>query len=114
MTAAHDWWPSAAARASGIALLAFAGILAHVVLRWGFDASPAATALPLYVVLAAGGVPLVLSLAIKLVRREFGSPSTRDNPSGRVLLVWERTPLDASAPGRRDRPATEPCDRTVP
>ena len=28
---------------------------------------------PLYVVLALGGVPLVLSLALKLVRREFGS-----------------------------------------
>jgi heavy metal translocating P-type ATPase len=72
-TAAPEWWPSAAARASGIALLAIAGILTHVALRWGSDASAAAKALPLYVVLVAGGVPLVLSLTLKLVRREFGS-----------------------------------------
>ena len=67
------WWPSAATRASGIAALATVGILTHVALRWGSDASSAATAFPLYVVLVAGGVPLVLSLALKLVRREFGS-----------------------------------------
>jgi cation transport ATPase len=34
---------------------------------------PAAKALPLYVVLVGGGGPLVLSLTLKLVRREFGS-----------------------------------------
>jgi heavy metal translocating P-type ATPase len=71
--AAPEWWPSAAARASGIAALALAGILTHLALRWGPDASPAVKALPLYVVLVGGGVPLVLSLALKLVRREFGS-----------------------------------------
>jgi len=53
--------------------LAVVGILTHLILRWGFDVSGAAKALPLYIVLVAGGVPLVLSLAIKLVRREFGS-----------------------------------------
>jgi len=66
-------WSSAGARASGIAVLAIAGILTHLVLRWGSDVSPAAKALPLYLVLGAGGVPLVLSLVIKLCRREFGS-----------------------------------------
>jgi heavy metal translocating P-type ATPase len=71
--AAPEWWPSAAARSSGIAALAIAGIVTHLSLRWGSDASPAAKALPLYVVLVAGGVPLVLSLTLKLVRREFGS-----------------------------------------
>jgi heavy metal translocating P-type ATPase len=60
-------------RASAIAVLAIAGILTHLTLRWGFNVPPSTTALPLYVVLAAGGVPLVLSLALKLVRREFGS-----------------------------------------
>src|SRR5574338_1453669 len=59
--------------ASAIAALALAGILTHLALRWGSDASPAAIALPLYVVLAGGGVPLVASLARKLFRREFGS-----------------------------------------
>jgi heavy metal translocating P-type ATPase len=67
------WWPSAATRVSSIAILAIAGILTHLALRWGSDASGATRALPLYVVLAGGGAPLVLSLALKLVRREFGS-----------------------------------------
>jgi heavy metal translocating P-type ATPase len=53
--------------------LAVVGILTHLVLRWDSDVSAAAKALPLYMVLVAGGVPLVLSLALKLVRREFGS-----------------------------------------
>jgi heavy metal translocating P-type ATPase len=72
-TVARERWPSAAARASAIAALAIAGIFTHLALRWGSDASSAATALPLYFVLVAGGVPLVLSLTLKLVRREFGS-----------------------------------------
>jgi len=71
--AAPEWWPRAAARASGIAALALVGILTHLALRWGSDASPPTTALPLHVVLVGGGVPLVASLALKLVRREFGS-----------------------------------------
>src|SRR5688572_22093157 len=71
--APRRWWPSSTVRASIIAALAVAGIVAHLALRWGSDASPAARDLPLYVVLAAGGVPLVLSLALKLVRRQFGA-----------------------------------------
>jgi heavy metal translocating P-type ATPase len=66
-------WPSTTARTSGIAALAVIGILAHLALRWGADLPPSTTAFPLYVVLAAGGVPLVLSLALRLVRRQFGS-----------------------------------------
>ena len=69
----REWWPSAAARASGIAVLAIAGIVTHLGLRWGTGVSPTAMVLPLYVVLVGGGVPLVLSLTLKLVRREFGS-----------------------------------------
>jgi cation transport ATPase len=71
--AIRGWWPGAAARASAIAALAIAGILTHLALRWGSDASPVVKVLPLYVVLVGGGMPLVLSLALKLVRREFGS-----------------------------------------
>jgi heavy metal translocating P-type ATPase len=67
------WWPNTTERATIIAALAVAGIVAHLALRWGTDTSTAARDLPLYVVLAAGGVPLVLSLALKLVRRQFGS-----------------------------------------
>jgi cation transport ATPase len=70
---ARQWWSSAATRASAIAALALGGILTHLALRWGSDVSPAAKALPLYIVLVAGGVPLVLALTLKLFRREFGS-----------------------------------------
>ena len=67
------WWPRATERATIIAVLAVAGIAAHLALRWRIDVSTTARDLPLCVVLAAGGVPLVLALARKLVRRQFGS-----------------------------------------
>ncbi|HQZ37721.1 MAG TPA: heavy metal translocating P-type ATPase [Vicinamibacterales bacterium] len=68
------WRPAARAhRESLIAAIAIAGILAHLVLRWGFTVSPFGRDLPLYLVLASGGTPLVLSLALKAIRREFGS-----------------------------------------
>jgi heavy metal translocating P-type ATPase len=70
---APRWWSGDAARSSAIAALAIAGILAHAVLRWGSDATLATQSFPLFIVLIAGGVPLVLSLALKLVRRQFGS-----------------------------------------
>ncbi len=60
-------------RASLIAGVAVAGIGAHLGLRWGPVAWQSAREVPLHVVLAVGGVPLVLSLALKLVRRQFGS-----------------------------------------
>jgi heavy metal translocating P-type ATPase len=58
---------------AGIAILAIAGIATHLALRWSSDASSAIQEAPLYVVLLAGGAPLVVSLGIKLSRREFGS-----------------------------------------
>lgn len=67
------WRPETDWRSAGIAALAVAGILAHLALRWGSAAPPAVVTAPLYLVLAAGGLPLVVSLALKLVRREFGS-----------------------------------------
>jgi heavy metal translocating P-type ATPase len=67
------WWPSAAARASAIAVMAVVGIATHLALRWGSDTSPAVREVPLYLVLFAGGVPLVVALALKLIRRQFGS-----------------------------------------
>ena len=60
-------------RASIIAVVAVTGIGAHLGLRWGPDAWRVAQEIPLYAVLAVGGVPLVLSLALKLVQRQFGS-----------------------------------------
>ena len=56
-----------------IAGVAVAGIFVHLTLRWGTDASVLAQRVPLYLVLAAGGVPLVASLALKALRRQFGS-----------------------------------------
>jgi heavy metal translocating P-type ATPase len=68
------WRPAARAhRESLIAAIAVGGIAAHLVLRWAFDVSPLVRDVPLYLVLAAGGGPLVLSLATKALRREFGS-----------------------------------------
>jgi len=66
------WWPSTTERATIIAALAVAAVVAHLVLRRAIGGL-VAPELPLYIVLAAGGVPLVLSLALKLVRRQFGS-----------------------------------------
>lgn len=60
-------------REAAIAVLAAAGILVHLVLRWGADVSAPVRDLPLYLVLVAGGVPLVVSLALKAFQRQFGS-----------------------------------------
>ena len=61
-----------------IACLALAGIALNLLLQYGFGASEkaggiAAADIPLLVVLAFGGIPLVFELLRKLVRREFGS-----------------------------------------
>jgi heavy metal translocating P-type ATPase len=62
-----------AGRPAVIAALTLAGLAAHLALRWATQVAPATRDLPLYLVLAAGGLPLVLSLTLKLARREFGS-----------------------------------------
>lgn len=50
-----------------------AGILVHLVMRWGTSLPPAPAEVPLIAVLALGGLPLVVELAVKALRREFGS-----------------------------------------
>jgi heavy metal translocating P-type ATPase len=64
----------AASRVTLIVTLSLAGIAVHLVLRF---LAPAGnlffTALPLYLVLGVGGGMLVLDLAVKLVRGQFGS-----------------------------------------
>lgn len=60
-------------RESFIVALACAGIVVHLWLRWGTDASLTIRNLPLYIVLAAGGGPLVFNLSVKALRRQFGS-----------------------------------------
>src|SRR6266571_1419877 len=56
-----------------IAILATAGILIHLVLRYVVNASPLASHAPLYVILVLGGAPLVVTLIRKALIREFGS-----------------------------------------
>jgi heavy metal translocating P-type ATPase len=60
-------------RAYVIAILALAGILTHLSLRWTTNLSEPVLRLPLYVALVGGGLPLVLSLARKAVLGQFGS-----------------------------------------
>jgi len=56
-----------------IAAFALCGIIAHLVLRFGFAAPSRLQHIPLFLSLALGGLPLVYELAKKLFRREFGS-----------------------------------------
>jgi heavy metal translocating P-type ATPase len=56
-----------------IAILAIVTIAAHLIMRFGMDADPDAARVPLLVCLFVGGTPLVLELAMKAFRREFGS-----------------------------------------
>jgi heavy metal translocating P-type ATPase len=56
-----------------IASLAFAAIALYLSLRFLFHASSRLQLAPLLIALAVGGVPLVVRLAIKLFRMEFGS-----------------------------------------
>jgi cation transport ATPase len=60
-------------KTTGIAALSVTAILAHLALRFGFHAGPAINRIPLVVILAIGGVPLVYDLVKKLLKREFGS-----------------------------------------
>jgi heavy metal translocating P-type ATPase len=55
-----------------IAILAIAAIALHLILRFA-AASPATALIPLYAVLAFGGVPLTYELLRKATRRQFGS-----------------------------------------
>src|SRR5262245_24107417 len=70
--AAPPAWRIPGGRASIIAVLAVVGIATHLAFRWA-GTPPIAPELPLYVVLVGGGVPLVLSLALKLIHLQFGS-----------------------------------------
>jgi heavy metal translocating P-type ATPase len=61
-----------------IAVLALAAIAGHLLLRFAFRTEAtvfgvAAIDVPLIIALVLGGVPLLLELLLKLVRREFGS-----------------------------------------
>jgi len=65
--------PRFAPKETYISLLATAGILSHLVLRYALHRPAAISMAPLYATLLLGGLPLVVDLARKMVRREFGS-----------------------------------------
>jgi heavy metal translocating P-type ATPase len=56
-----------------IAALAVAGIIFHLVLRFGFRTTPHVYQMPLLITLVLGGLPLLYDLLRKLLKREFGS-----------------------------------------
>ena len=56
-----------------IAAFSVVAILIHLVLRFGFHAAAATAQLPLLATLVLGGLPLLVELLQKLLRREFGS-----------------------------------------
>jgi heavy metal translocating P-type ATPase len=60
-------------KATVIATLSVACIVAHLALRFGFRATPAASQIPLLVTLAVGGLPLLYELLLKFLKRDFGS-----------------------------------------
>jgi cation transport ATPase len=60
-------------KATAIAVLAVGCIVLHLILRFGFHASVESSRLPLLITLIIGGLPFLYDLAVKLIRREFGS-----------------------------------------
>ncbi len=70
------WYAPAALwqrKTSVIAVLALVGIAAHLALRFGWQATPPLSRIPLLVTLVIGGAPLLYDLLRKLLKREFGS-----------------------------------------
>lgn len=63
------WWLGPTA----ISILAIAGILANLILRYLVRTEEATYQSPVIAVLVLGGIPLVFSLAAKALKREFGS-----------------------------------------
>ncbi len=60
-------------KTSIIAVLSLVAIAVHLVLRFGIQAREVVYNVPLFVVLALGGLPLLIDLLAKLLKREFGS-----------------------------------------
>ena len=60
-------------RTTIIAAFSIGAILLHLVLRFGVHTAPAAYHFPLQATLVIGGLPLIVDLLRKLLRREFGS-----------------------------------------
>ena len=61
-----------------VAILAIAGIAAHLILKYFLTASILSPNIPPYLTLLLGGVPLVFRLIQKIMAREFGSDLLAD------------------------------------
>lgn len=73
---AQRWYSPSALwqrRVNVIALLAIAAIASHLLLRFGLHAAPRVAQIPLLVILVLGGLPLLVGLVRRLIRREFGA-----------------------------------------
>ena len=64
------WWER---RHTVIAVIALLGICTYLLLRYGLAVPELAARTILWLVLVVGGGPLVIELAVKLLRRQFGS-----------------------------------------
>jgi heavy metal translocating P-type ATPase len=78
MIAAPEPPPATSRKQTAIAVLAIAAIVGHLLLRWLVGTEPRLYGwrvidVPLLLALAFGGIPLVVELLTKLLRREFGS-----------------------------------------
>jgi len=67
----REFWASR--RMLVIAAIALAGIVAHLVMRFALRLEPADFNIPLWIVLALGGTPLVIELGGKVLKLQFGS-----------------------------------------
>ena len=56
-----------------IACVALTGIALHLILRYGVDSEVRAYQIPLWIVLAFGGIPLLYELLTKVMKLQFGS-----------------------------------------
>ena len=56
-----------------LAVVSLVGIAVHLIMRFAVGTDAASFDIPLFAVLVIGGVPLVLELAVKLIKLEFGS-----------------------------------------
>src|SRR5476649_1164580 len=56
-----------------IAGIALTGIVLHLILRFGMNSDPRTYQIPLWIVLAFGGIPLTYELLTKVVKLQFGS-----------------------------------------
>jgi len=72
-----------------IAGLAVAGICLHLLLRYATSSAPLAYGLPLYLVLALGGIPLAADLAAKVRAKEFGADLLAGISLATSLLLGE-------------------------